>query len=30
MCNIVCRITLDAKQAKEFKERIDDDYLVNM
>ncbi|CAI9760996.1 unnamed protein product [Fraxinus pennsylvanica] len=30
MCNIVCRITLNAKQAKEFKERIDDEYLVNM
>ncbi|KAL2502458.1 Transmembrane 9 superfamily member 8 [Forsythia ovata] len=30
MCNVVCRITLNAKQAKEFKEKIDDDYRVNM
>ncbi|KAK4481663.1 hypothetical protein RD792_012570 [Penstemon davidsonii] len=30
MCNVVCRITLNAKDAKEFKEKIDDDYRVNM
>ncbi|KAJ8430193.1 hypothetical protein Cgig2_006701 [Carnegiea gigantea] len=30
MCNIVCRQTLDAKSAKEFKENIDDEYRVNM
>ncbi|KAL9674894.1 hypothetical protein QQ045_003093 [Rhodiola kirilowii] len=29
-CNVVCRITLDAKTAKEFKEKIDDEYRVNM
>ncbi|KAL8521892.1 hypothetical protein ACS0TY_012155 [Phlomoides rotata] len=30
MCNVVYRITLDAKEAKEFKENIDDAYRVNM
>ncbi|KAL0427824.1 UNVERIFIED_CONTAM: Transmembrane 9 superfamily member 8 [Sesamum latifolium] len=30
MCNVVCRITLNAKEAKEFKEKIDDEYRVNM
>lgn len=30
MCKFVCRITLDAKSAKEFKEKIDDEYRVNM
>lgn len=30
MCNIVCRVTLNAKTAKEFKEKIDDEYRVNM
>ncbi|CAA3007130.1 transmembrane 9 superfamily member 9-like [Olea europaea subsp. europaea] len=30
MCNVVCRITLNAKDAKEFKERIEDEYRVNM
>ncbi|XP_038695268.1 transmembrane 9 superfamily member 8-like [Tripterygium wilfordii] len=30
MCKIVCRITLDAKTTKEFKEKIDDEYRVNM
>lgn len=30
MCNVVCRITLDPKEAKEFKEKIDDAYRVNM
>ena len=30
MCNIVCRRTLNAKTAKDFKEKIDDEYRVNM
>ncbi|KAJ7979606.1 Transmembrane 9 superfamily member [Quillaja saponaria] len=30
MCNIVCHITLNAKTAKDFKEKIDDEYRVNM
>ncbi|CAN7114000.1 unnamed protein product, partial [Brassica rapa subsp. narinosa] len=30
MCNVLCRITLDAKTAKAFKEKIDDEYRVNM
>ncbi|KAF5748119.1 hypothetical protein HS088_TW04G00069 [Tripterygium wilfordii] len=30
MCKIVCRIALDAKTTKEFKEKIDDEYRVNM
>ncbi|GAB4854652.1 Transmembrane 9 super member 8 [Ancistrocladus abbreviatus] len=30
MCNILCRITLDGKSAKAFKEKIDDEYRVNM
>ncbi|KAL9314387.1 hypothetical protein ACSQ67_019839 [Phaseolus vulgaris] len=30
MCNVVCRLTLDEKSAKEFKEKIDDEYRVNM
>ncbi|KAL7165937.1 hypothetical protein ACSBR2_036745 [Camellia fascicularis] len=30
MCKIVCRQTLDAKTAKEFKEKIEDEYHVNM
>ncbi|CAA0821355.1 Transmembrane 9 superfamily member 8 [Striga hermonthica] len=30
MCNVVCRITLDAKSAKEFKEKIEDEYRINM
>ncbi|KAL2897641.1 Transmembrane 9 superfamily member 9 [Bienertia sinuspersici] len=30
MCNVLCRTTLDAKAAKEFKEKIDDEYRVNM
>ena len=30
MCNIVCRKILDKKAAKAFKEKIDDDYRVNM
>ncbi|KAL8521825.1 hypothetical protein ACS0TY_012115 [Phlomoides rotata] len=30
MCNIVCRTILDAKTAKQFKEKIEDEYRVNM
>ncbi|PIA45859.1 hypothetical protein AQUCO_01600241v1 [Aquilegia coerulea] len=30
MCNIVCRMTLDAKSAKDFKEKIEDEYRVSM
>ncbi|KAK9130373.1 hypothetical protein Sjap_010860 [Stephania japonica] len=30
LCKIVCHHTLDAKSAKEFKEKIDDEYRVNM
>ena len=30
MCNVVCKLTLDAKTAKDFKEKIDDEYRVNM
>ncbi|XP_057419721.1 transmembrane 9 superfamily member 10-like [Lotus japonicus] len=30
MCNVVCRITLTAKTAKEFKEKINDEYRVMM
>lgn len=30
MCSIVGRIKLDAKEAKEFKEKINDEYRVNM
>ncbi|KAF2313029.1 hypothetical protein GH714_008809 [Hevea brasiliensis] len=30
MCNIVCRVKFDAKTVKEFKEKIDDEYRVNM
>ncbi|CAG7891456.1 unnamed protein product [Brassica rapa] len=30
MCNVLCRVTLDAKTAKAFKEKIDDEYRVNM
>uniref|UniRef100_A0A7C9A613 Transmembrane 9 superfamily member n=1 Tax=Opuntia streptacantha TaxID=393608 RepID=A0A7C9A613_OPUST len=30
MCQILCRKTLDAKASKEFKEKIDDEYRVNM
>ncbi|KAL3535105.1 hypothetical protein ACH5RR_003566 [Cinchona calisaya] len=30
MCNIVCHVVLDAKTAKEFKEKINDEYRVNM
>ncbi|KAK4404301.1 Transmembrane 9 superfamily member 9 [Sesamum angolense] len=30
MCNVVCHVTLNAKDAKEFKEKIDDAYRVNI
>lgn len=30
MCNIVCRITPNERTAREFKEKIDDEYQVNM
>ncbi|XP_057460021.1 transmembrane 9 superfamily member 8-like [Actinidia eriantha] len=30
MCKVACRITLTAKTAKEFKEKINDEYRVNM
>ncbi|KAL5558234.1 hypothetical protein UlMin_034445 [Ulmus minor] len=30
MCNIACKITPDAKSAKDFKEKINDEYRVNM
>lgn len=30
MCNVVCRIVLNAKTAKDFKEKIEDEYRVNM
>ncbi|KAL0284488.1 UNVERIFIED_CONTAM: Transmembrane 9 superfamily member 8 [Sesamum angustifolium] len=30
MCNVVCRLTFDAKTAKDFKEKIEDEYRVNM
>ncbi|KAJ0806415.1 putative nonaspanin (TM9SF) [Helianthus annuus] len=29
-CQVVCRIVLDAKSAKSFKDMIDDEYRVNM
>ena len=29
-CTVVCRQTLDAESAKNFKEKIDDKYRVNM
>ncbi|KAK6927643.1 Nonaspanin (TM9SF) [Dillenia turbinata] len=30
LCNVVCKQTLDAKTAKEFMEKIEDEYRVNM
>ncbi|KAK4757773.1 hypothetical protein SAY87_019074 [Trapa incisa] len=30
MCNVACRITLDKRQAKDLKEKIKDEYRVNM
>ncbi|KAL0906480.1 hypothetical protein M5K25_024977 [Dendrobium thyrsiflorum] len=30
MCNIICKLTPNEKQAKEFREKIEDEYRVNM
>jgi transmembrane 9 superfamily member 2/4 len=30
MCQIVCKITLNDKEAKKLKEKIEDEYRVNM
>jgi transmembrane 9 superfamily member 2/4 len=30
MCQIVCKATIDEKEAKELKEKIEDEYRVNM
>lgn len=30
MCNVLCRVVLNAKSAKEFQEKIEDEYRVNM
>ncbi|KAL8189548.1 hypothetical protein R6Q57_029114 [Mikania cordata] len=30
MCNVVCHVVLNEKSTKEFKEKIDDEYRVNM
>ena len=30
MCQIVCKATIDEKAAKELKEKIEDEYRVNM
>lgn len=30
MCQIVCKITINEKEAKELKEKIEDEYRVNM
>lgn len=29
-CTVACKYTLDAQAAKDFKEKIDDEYRVNM
>ena len=29
-CTVACHVTLDAESAKNFKEKIDDEYRVNM
>lgn len=29
-CKVACGVTLDAESAKNFKEKIDDEYRVNM
>lgn len=29
-CKVVCRVKLNTETAKNFKEKIDDDYSVNM
>lgn len=30
LCHVVCRMILDANTAKEFKDKIEDEYRVNM
>jgi transmembrane 9 superfamily member 2/4 len=30
MCQIVCKVTIDEKEAKGLKEKIEDEYRVNM
>jgi transmembrane 9 superfamily member 2/4 len=30
MCQIVCKVTISEKEAKELKEKIEDEYRVNM
>eukprot|EP00252_Welwitschia_mirabilis_P005187 TRINITY_DN1567_c0_g1_i1.p1 TRINITY_DN1567_c0_g1~~TRINITY_DN1567_c0_g1_i1.p1 ORF type:complete len:644 (+),score=75.82 TRINITY_DN1567_c0_g1_i1:60-1991(+) len=30
VCNVACKLTLDSESAKKFKEKIDDEYRVNM
>uniref|UniRef100_A0A0C9S5C7 Transmembrane 9 superfamily member n=1 Tax=Wollemia nobilis TaxID=56998 RepID=A0A0C9S5C7_9CONI len=30
LCNVVCKVKLDARSAKSFREKIDDEYRVNM
>jgi len=30
MCQIICKAKIDDKQAKELKEKIEDEYRVNM
>jgi transmembrane 9 superfamily member 2/4 len=30
MCQIVCKATISEKEAKELKEKIEDEYRVNM
>lgn len=30
MCQIVCKITPGEKEAKDFKEKIEDEYRINM
>lgn len=30
LCHVLCRVTLDADTAKQFKEKIEDEYRVNM
>lgn len=29
-CKVACNVTLDAESTKNFKEKIDDEYRVNM
>ena len=30
LCNVLCRVELDPKSSKAFKEKIEDEYRVNM